>query len=375
MTSGPAPRSVRRRRRPRIARLERKRKVDALIDALGYTDRVTNRDGRSIDSGASVRRDAVLALGKLGDQRGIQAIAATGLHDQDDDVRQTALRSLVGHPDAGTVAALVQLAAEGPDQGARELAVSVIRGAGSSTAAADVALQLVARSGEGPLGDNDVRIVELVTGGGGDHRATDAVVSALIAGGELEDGDARQRRIQLLAAFPDSSVDMLIATLADQVRQTFAAEALGALKDIRAFEPLLELLRAEDAAARQAAAVALGELRDPRGAEALFAATRDEEYGVRLSASQALDQMGSVAIMMGLGAPSSSIHLPELQSVAGEVGEPRELLEGQPLELPASDAPGELVPRPAGSDGGGTRDDQSPQVLRRLVSKLLQRYL
>jgi HEAT repeat protein len=159
MTPYPGRRRFWRRGRPRINRLARRGRVEELIAALSYTDLLTDREGGSIDAGAPLRREAVLALEKLGDPRGIRAIAEQGPYDRDDDVRQTALRSLVGHRDEQTVAALAGVAASGPYLQARELAVDVIRTIGSASVGSDVVTRMIAREGSEELHRDDVAIV------------------------------------------------------------------------------------------------------------------------------------------------------------------------------------------------------------------------
>jgi HEAT repeat protein len=71
---------------------------------------------------------------------------------------------------------------------------------------------------------------------------------------------------------------------------------LGALVSLgpAAVEPLLALLKHDDAAARALAAIGLGELGDQRAVEPLIAALDDEEQVVRTAATAALGALGHV---------------------------------------------------------------------------------
>jgi HEAT repeat protein len=71
-----------------------------------------------------------------------------------------------------------------------------------------------------------------------------------------------------------------------------AAEALGYLGDMRAFEPLIEALKDKNDTVRSAAAVALGHLGDKRAFEPLIKALQDKDDHVRPSAAYALGHLG-----------------------------------------------------------------------------------
>jgi HEAT repeats len=200
---------------------------------------------------------------------------------------------------------------------------------------------------------------------------------ALINGADNEQVAAHARRMQLLGVFSHLRVEMLITALSDPHRQILAAEALGALKDGRAFDPLFELLVAPDPATRKAAAKALGELRDPRAAEGLFIAIRDEDYAVRLSASEALDRLGSAAIIMGMGVLFRSMAL-TLETEAGGDRKESPLLE-QGIEAQAEHLGTRSLPGPergqlAASTPGPDTHVSDPRPIRRIVAELIERY-
>jgi HEAT repeat protein len=83
-------------------------------------------------------------------------------------------------------------------------------------------------------------------------------------------------------------------------RGTERRRPLGAIKDIRAFEPLCAALEQANAKVRAESCVALGELRDPTAVEPLLRATRDPEHFVRARAGSSLDRIGMVAVVVGV---------------------------------------------------------------------------
>jgi HEAT repeat protein len=84
----------------------------------------------------------------------------------------------------------------------------------------------------------------------------------------------------------------LIAALDDQERPAYqrvnAARALGLIKDERAVEPLVAVLRDDDEGVRVAAIFALGDLKDLKAVEPLLAVLHDTSSGVREHAVNAL---------------------------------------------------------------------------------------
>ena len=71
-----------------------------------------------------------------------------------------------------------------------------------------------------------------------------------------------------------------------------AASALGKIGDERAVEPLIQALKNEDRRARSSAAWALGEIRDERAVEPLIQALRDEDPYVASDVAEALGKIG-----------------------------------------------------------------------------------
>jgi len=81
-----------------------------------------------------------------------------------------------------------------------------------------------------------------------------------------------------------------------------AAEALGAIGDPRAIEPLTAVLNEDaDEQVRAYAAEALGKIDDSRVVEPLIAALRDEESSVRDEAVKALSSSSDPRAVEALG--------------------------------------------------------------------------
>jgi HEAT repeat protein len=104
----------------------------------------------------------------------------------------------------------------------------------------------------------------------------------------------RRAAAEALGAFKDPRpLDALLQTLRDKDLdvQSAAAGALGELNDPRALELLVQTLRDKDFGVRYAAAKALGELKDPRALDPLLQALRDEDPLVRQSAVEGLGEL------------------------------------------------------------------------------------
>ena len=71
---------------------------------------------------------------------------------------------------------------------------------------------------------------------------------------------------------------------------------LADAKDLRAVEPLAELLKDRDGAVPIHAAAALGQIGDPRAVQPLVAALRFPEGYMRRAAAEALGQIGAPAL-------------------------------------------------------------------------------
>jgi len=109
-------------------------------------------------------------------------------------------------------------------------------------------------------------------------------IEPLIAALGYKDSDAQYMAIQSLREVGAPAVKPLIEALGDQKVRSGAAKALGEIKDARAIDPLIAVLRDEDNAAE-----ALGKIGAP-AVEPLIVALRDEDWYVRENAAKALGE-------------------------------------------------------------------------------------
>jgi HEAT repeat protein len=269
--------------------------VVGLIKALSYAK----------DPG--VCKEAVEALGEIGDSRAVEPLIAV-LNSDNKNVRLVAAKALVKIGDPRVVEPLVA-ALKDMDRDVAEAAADALGQIGD----ARTVEPLVAA-----LKDKDKRVrraaaraLSLI----GDARAVEPLVAAL----KDMDGDVRRpaaRALKRLDWQPDQgaagaaywigldqwdrcvqigapAVEPLAAALRDEdkdVRRA-AAQALGQISDARAVEPLIVALKDKDEYVREAATDALGRIGVP-AVEPLVAALRDEDKDVRRAAARALGQIG-----------------------------------------------------------------------------------
>ncbi|MEP7289639.1 MAG: HEAT repeat domain-containing protein [Chloroflexota bacterium] len=137
------------------------------------------------------------------------------------------------------------------------------------------------------------------------------VDSAIMALGEIGDPSAIEPLIKILyssyallridaakalSAFHSPRViDVLLANLTDndQLVQTWVIDSLGKLGDLRAFEPLVMLLRETTSSMiRYMVIKTLGLLGDPRAIDYILPFTQDENHHVTDYAHEALSKLG-----------------------------------------------------------------------------------
>ena len=88
------------------------------------------------------------------------------------------------------------------------------------------------------------------------------------------------------------AVEPLIASLQDKSIRLPAMRILGRIRDARAVEPLLAMMKNKDPDVRMTAAEALGETKDVRAVEPLIALLKDGATGVRWQSARALAKIG-----------------------------------------------------------------------------------
>jgi hypothetical protein len=105
------------------------------------------------------------------------------------------------------------------------------------------------------------------------------------------DWDIRWRAIHVLGGIRDKrACEVLVGMLKDEnkyVREA-AAIALGEIRDKCAVEPLIKALQDENKYVREEATMALSEIKDRRALEPLIKALSDKDWGVRWGVANAL---------------------------------------------------------------------------------------
>ena len=173
--------------------------------------------------------------------------------------------------------------------------------------------------------DADLRAAAAAALGGiGDARPVGALVRA------LGDSDAAVRRaaVRALARLgTDEEVARavavpLLARLDDESSEVRieAAQALAAMRDVRAVVPLVGRARDPEPEVRVAVYRALGELGDPRAAAALIQSLRDDDDGARLAAIAALGRMRASAATPALRELAASRDGREAQAAVVALG-------------------------------------------------------
>lgn len=292
-------------RRPKVAKLARKKDVKRLTAALGYRDYVFDRDDRVLDLGVRVRRDAALALMSLPDVNGVDVVSAliTSLGDSSAEVRRAAAAALGGRRESRAVSALAEAALSWDDP-RYEIARAAAAAALLEMSCAETIEIVVGIVIEQPI--NGERAEDLVKRMAERRDDRTAPRAASVAAGALSRsaGAAAGRASDLLVWLGADSVDPLLQLLREPCDvRTAAVEALGRIGDLRASKALSELQSDDDAAVRRSAAIALGQIADPRTVESLVASTRDPDQSVRTAALEALRTFGPLGVI-----PSTERH-------------------------------------------------------------------
>jgi HEAT repeat protein len=117
-----------------------------------------------------------------------------------------------------------------------------------------------------------------------------------------------------LVTIGSPAVDALIAGLSQPKVATWAAGALGKIRDARAVQPLIEVLK-KDKYARERSIEALGAIGGAQAAEALAVAMSDPDINVKKAAAVALAKVGTVPEPF-IKALASSDYVVRTQAVA-----------------------------------------------------------
>jgi HEAT repeat protein len=288
------------KRQPNIKSLAREGDVDGLIAAAGHTELAAGPEGTTVDVGARIREEALLALRDLALDRAGEAFAVA-LDDASDRVRCAAIVALYDRGDADLLAeALPRMATEaGRSRAYAERALFELHAPGSTSRLADA---LVHRHDLLPLSEEDEALVPVLLSAEERPDAVTEVVDVLISALAHDSDIVTDRAEGLLVRLGADSTDALLQELADGAAPHKAATVLGDIRDPRALESLIAALSHPDSRVRRQSCFALGELRDPLAVEPLLEATRDPEHEVRVVASAALDGMGTAAIAASVAA-------------------------------------------------------------------------
>ena len=206
-----------------------KDEIDIQIDLLSDPDWV-------------VRREAIITLGEMGDERCVEPLARA-LRDGDWQVREVAIEGLgqVGSPAVDTLLKLLR------DWEVRKYAIAAL---------------------------GKIR----------DERVLDPLIL------QLRNDEFKDDAIDALAALGEPSVEKLIETLRDKdenVRKR-AVRALGKIKGNGAIEPLIEMVGDKDWETRLLAAAALESIGDERGREAIKPLLKDPDMVVKMRVERIL---------------------------------------------------------------------------------------
>jgi HEAT repeat protein len=290
------------RRSRSVARLERRRDIAGLIDALGRSDAALDADGRRVDLAAVERVRAALALGRLADPAAVSALAEA-LDDPVPEVRRAAVAALSVMPGSTALEPLCQAAlrldpeAEGE---ARDIAIAAVAAElaeASPTTARRVADCVLATDGDAAAA---ARLTALLHA-----RLDEPAVKQLCETGlrRAADADAgvRARATDLLTRLGPAVLGHLMPALDEPALAGHVAPVFGALRDSRATPALIDLLASDQIELRVVAARALEQIQDPRATYALLASTTDPDHAVRAAALHALDALGPMPTVVAVG--------------------------------------------------------------------------
>jgi HEAT repeat protein len=278
------------------------------LGAIGAVSGIDALAGCLHDSDPQVRQSAAQALGQMTDPRAIRPLVAY-LHDLDSQVRRSAAEGLQ------------KLKYEPPNVNSR-IAFFLAEWEFDEVAAItkpDMSPLVKSLSDQ----DSEFRMyaAQTLEKNGWLPPDADSKVVYLIAEQKWDD-------LSQLGALSVTQLDSYLADH-DLAIRCKAAETLGKIRDPRSVEPLITLLRGDDAlvglvqgpGVRACAAEALGKIGDARAVAPLAIALHDEDQGVRLSAALALAQFRDSRALPYLESdlPDWEIHS-ELIEALGRVG-------------------------------------------------------
>jgi HEAT repeat protein len=278
--------------------MERHADVEGLRRVLMKRDLLKDTGGAFVDIAFARRLDAVGALGRLGDDDAVDALAHA-LHDIDPRVRAAALDAAGDAPHPAFLERLAAAAAGWRGDGLHALrgrALAILTCTRKPDLGALYAEALLDLTGDEEIDADDEDAVRRLLDADPSGAAPAAMAWRLIPE-ILGDERRREHAATLMVALGKDAVEPLLAALRDDELRPAATRVLGRLRDPRSVPLLTELLRNGDLADRVAAADALGDVRDPRTADDLLRAAFAEEVEARDAALGALDRLGSAGVV------------------------------------------------------------------------------
>ena len=342
--------------KPNVKTLARREDVDGLVDAATFQDLLPGRQGETVDLGAEVREEAILALGALGPEAGNGTVTGA-LTDPSDRVRVAAVRVLYAREEAEPLAQAVAWLPSGRGH-SRRLTLQALIELAKPDSARSLTGALVRARGEEPVDDEAAALLETLLEAAESSEVTSGVIEELLAALADKREIVADRAEELLAGLAPASLDGVIAELKGGKAAARAAAVLGRIRDTRAMDPLVEALDHREPRVRAECAAALGELRDPAAVDPLMRSTRDSDHTVRAQAGWALDRIGTVAVVVGV----SHLVRPMIHEAISSAVEGRPALPDGKLALPGGRQPDDST-----HPGQGDGDPDDPTMLRRLA--------
>ncbi|MEA2474916.1 MAG: hypothetical protein QOE06_2831 [Thermoleophilaceae bacterium] len=289
-------------RKPNVARLLRKRRLDGLRDALRYRELATDDDGVAWDVGVVVRVQAAEALSAF-PADDVTADLAGALKDPEPAVRVAAIGSLRGLGSPAVIEPLVDCAIGIPDRHEEPAALALeLLTDWRAEGAPEVLVARLLAPDAPPLDESHHQTLDRLLqadprGPGARDAIADRAVSALRnPPGPTAAGTAEA----ILGRLGPAVADRVLGPLTDGAVSPGLVRAAGFLGDARIVEPVIAELGSDDPEMRRSAAGAAGALNHTRAVPALLTATQDDEQPVRDAASDALNRMGMAAVIAGL---------------------------------------------------------------------------
>lgn len=271
-----------------------------LLKALAPRDSdFAETSGGIVDLGWQRREEAARSLGPMTGDAVTDALVGR-LADAHQQVRLSALRALVARTDTRE-AEMTRAVLGWPDADARRQGGELlVQRADADDAAATRILVAYVSDDSDPDHAFEDGWAQEVFGAIGERARQPTMEHAVRRWLETPGGMARAR--QVVHADEELGVDALLARLENDTRRREIAILLGELRNSRATDALVSLLRAAAPADREAAARALGHLQDPRCVGELLRVAADPVFVVRDAAQRALDALGTAGVVWSVAA-------------------------------------------------------------------------